>query len=109
RTTNGDRALLIIDLQSAAADDADLAHLPADERSMRRSAAERRENAVRRLHAADVFGRSLAAHQDDAALGIALAVSVGLAVLVDVLFSVVGEELDDAGGRPRPRVDALGN
>ena len=51
-------------LQCAAADDADLAHLPADQGRVRAGAAERGENAVGDLHAAEILGAGLAADQD---------------------------------------------
>ena len=53
---DGDGALVVIDVQLAGTDDADLAHLPADEGRVRARAAERRENALGGLHAAKVFG-----------------------------------------------------
>ena len=61
------------------------------------------------MHAADVLGRRLAANEDDAAFGIAFAVGIRLAVPGDPGFGIVGEELDDARGRARTGVDALGN
>jgi hypothetical protein len=95
---DGDGAFLVIDVQRIATHDAHLAHLPADEGGMRRCAAERGEDAVGRLHAAQVFGRRFAPHQDHA-----------LAVLVHVGLGIVGEELDLARGGPGAGVDPLGD
>src|SRR5262249_8802624 len=67
------------------------------------------EDAVGRLHAADVLGAGLTADEDDAAFRVAAAVGVGLAVLVHPGLGVVSEELDDAGRRARTGVDALGD
>ena len=61
--------LVVVDLQGAAADDADLAHLPADQGGVAGGAAEGGEDAVGRLHAADVLRAGFAADQDDAAFG----------------------------------------
>ena len=61
---DGDRAGVVVDVQVAAADDAGLAHLPADQRRVRAGAAEGGENALGDLHAAQVFGAGLAADQD---------------------------------------------
>ena len=52
---DGDRLLRVIDLQRRGAADADLAHLPGDERRVRRDAASRGENAFGRDHAAQIF------------------------------------------------------
>src|SRR5262249_55395979 len=78
-----DSAFVVVDVQGAAADDADLAHLPADERGMAGSAAEGRQNAIGRLHAADVFRAGFTTHQDDAAIR-------GALVLVDPRLGVLG-------------------
>lgn len=63
---------------------------------MTRRAAERRENPVGSLHAADVFRAGFPADEDHA-----------LAELVDVFLRIVGKELDLAGRRTRPGVDAF--
>ena len=56
--------LVIVDVQIAAADDAGLAHLPADQGRVRAGAAEGRQNALGDLHAAQVFGAGFAADED---------------------------------------------
>ena len=58
------RAGVVVDVQIAAADDAGLAHLPADQGRVRAGAAERGENALGDLHAAQIFGAGFAADQD---------------------------------------------
>src|SRR5207253_69231 len=60
---DGEGPFVVIDDERVATDDADLAHLPGDERRMRRSAAERGEDAVGRLHAAQVLWRGFAANE----------------------------------------------
>ena len=104
-----DRAFLAVDLQGSAANDADFAHLAADEGRVGGSAAESRDDAVGGLHAADVLGACFAADQNDTAPGIALAVRVGLSIPADPGLGVVGEEFDDSRRCPRARVDPLGN
>ena len=54
----------IIDAQRAGAGDAGLAHAARHHRGMRGHAAARGENALRRVHAVNVLGRGLDAHQD---------------------------------------------
>ncbi len=93
-----DRAGLVVDVQLAGADDANLAHLAAHQRGVRTDAAHGCENALRGLHAADVFGRGLLAHQDD--LG-------GRVGLLDGL-SLARVEADDARRSARPGGNALG-
>ena len=61
---DGDGAGVIVDVQLAAADDAGLAHLAADQGRVRAGAAEGGENALGDLHAAQVFGAGLAADED---------------------------------------------
>ena len=63
------RALVIIDVQRAGAADANLAHLPGDERRVRADAAARGEDAFRREHAANVLRRGLLADEQHLALG----------------------------------------
>ena len=60
-----------VDVEHAAADDADLAHLPGDQRRVAGHAALRGEDALGGVHAADVFGAREVAHQQHllAALG----------------------------------------
>src|SRR5207249_3661204 len=82
----GDGAGFVVDLQSITADDANLAHLPADESSVTGSTAEGGQDAVGGLHAADVFGAGFASDEDHA-----------LAVLLHPLLGLVREELDPAG------------
>ena len=63
------RALFVIDAQRAGAGDAGLAHAARDDRRMRGHAAAGRENALRRVHAVNVFGAGFDAHQNDLAAG----------------------------------------
>ncbi len=58
------RFFVVVDLEAAAADDADFAHLPADEGRVRAGAAEGGQDALGGLHAAEVFGARFAADQD---------------------------------------------
>ena len=60
-------AAVIVDVQFAAADDASLAHLPADQGRVRTGAAESGENALGDLHAAQILGAGFAADQDQLA------------------------------------------
>src|SRR5207245_11370293 len=92
----------VVDVESAAADDADLAHLPAHQGRMAGGAAESSQDAVGRLHAANIFRAGLPAAENDAGIG------VTFAVLVDPALGVLRMELDPPGGRPRTGVDALG-
>src|SRR5262249_58209543 len=96
-------------LQGAAADNADLAHLPADQGGVGGGAAEGRQDAVGRLHAADVLRAGFAADQDDAAFRVAVAVGVRFAVPGDMGLGVVGEELDEARGSTGTGVNPLGD
>ena len=57
--------VVVIDLQRAGAADADLAHLPRDERGVRGDAAFRGENAFGGDHAAQIFRRSFVADEQD--------------------------------------------
>src|SRR5262249_44165897 len=66
------------DVQLASADDTDLAHLPADQGGVRRHAADRGQNAERRLHAAQIFRRRLFAYQNERGGGIGLLERLGL-------------------------------
>src|SRR5262249_44128711 len=95
------RALSVVDVKCAAADDADLAHLAANESGVARRAAEGGENSVSRLHAADVLGAGFATTGDDVAVRAAL-------VLVDPLLRLIGVELDPPRRRTRAGVDSLG-
>ena len=61
---------MVVDVERAAADDADLAHLPADEGRVRAGAAEGGQNALGDLHAAEVFGAGFAADEDQLDLGV---------------------------------------
>ena len=88
------RARRIVDPQRARARDAGLAHAARDHRRMRGHAAARGEDALGRVHAMDVFGRGLDAHQDD------------LAALRFECFGLVGREHDLAGGCARRRRQA---
>ena len=83
----------------AAADDAGLAHLPADQGRVRAGAAEGRENALGDLHAAQVFRAGFAADEDqlDVRCPSATAASASAAWKHDL-----------AGGRAGTGVDALG-
>ena len=54
---------LVVDFHGGRAADADLAHLPGDERGVRRHAAARGENAFGGDHAAEILGRRLDAHE----------------------------------------------
>ena len=54
-----------VDVEGAAADDADLAHLPGHERGVAGHAALRREDALGGVHAADVVGAREVADQQD--------------------------------------------
>ena len=81
---DGDGLLRVIDLQRRRAADADLAHLPRDQRGVRRDAALRGENAFGRDHAAQIFrARFVADEQDLFALlrggGRAIGVQINLA------------------------------
>ena len=98
---DADRALGVVDVESAAADDADLAHLPADQGRMAGGAAERGQNALGGLHAAQILRARLPADEDDPAIGLAL-------VLIDKGLGVLGMELDPARRRSRAGVDPLG-
>jgi hypothetical protein len=57
-------ALRVVDEERAAADDADLAHLPADERRVARHAAAGGQDALGRGHAANVLRRRLVPDED---------------------------------------------
>ena len=65
------RARRHVDVERAAADDADLAHLAGDQRRVAGHAALGGEDALGGVHAADVLGAREVAHQQDllAALG----------------------------------------
>ena len=58
-----DRARLVVDFDRRRAADAHLAHLPRDERGVRRHAAARGEDAFGGDHAAQIFGRRLDADE----------------------------------------------
>ena len=58
-----DRPRLVVDFDRRGAAHADLAHLPGDERRVRRHAAARGEDAFGRDHAAQIFGRRLDADE----------------------------------------------
>ena len=90
---DGDGAGVVVDVQVAAADDAGLAHLAADQGRVRAGAAEGRENALGDLHAAQIFGARLAAHQDQ----------LHVVVLQPLGFGVRGVEADLAAWRRRGR------
>ncbi len=62
---DGHLARLVVDLHGGGAADADLPHLPRDERGVRGDAAARRQDALRRNHAAQVFGRGLQSNEQD--------------------------------------------
>ena len=83
------RALGRVDLDHAGAGDAGPAHAARHHGGMAGHAAARRQDALGRMHAVNVFGAGLVAHQDDgAAFG-------------GQLLGFVGGEGDLAGGRAR--------
>jgi hypothetical protein len=61
---HADRARLVVDLEVARSGDAHLAHLPGDESRVARHAAARGQDTGGGLHALDVLGRCLDAHED---------------------------------------------
>ena len=87
---------LVVDLEHVAADDAHLAHLPADQRRVARHAAAGGEDALGGGHAADVLRRGLVAHQDHAL------------ARAGQLLGVLGVEGDHAGCRAGAGVEAAG-
>src|SRR5262249_26330520 len=99
---DGHAALDVVNIEGTTANDANLAHLPADQSRVTGGATECRQDAVGRLHAADVFGAGLAANQDDATL------RRPLAVLVDPRLGILGVKLDAPRRGSRTGVDALG-
>ena len=96
------RRFVVVDVERATADNADLAHLPADECRVARRAAERREDALSRLHAADVLRAGFAAHKNHAAVGVALAVFIdpSLGLVGMGLTYVLGKMLHAEVNRP---------
>ena len=80
-------ALGHVDVELAAADDADLAHLPRDQGRVAGHAALGGEDALGRVHAADVFGAREVAHQQHLLAALGPGHRVG------------GAEDDAAGGR----------
>ncbi len=92
----------VVDIERLAADDAHLAHLPADQSGMARRSAERGQDAVSRLHATDILGAGLAANEDNSAI------RIPFAMLVDPLFGFIGVELNAPRGRAGTGVNALG-
>ncbi len=64
RLADGERSPFVVDVECRTAADAGLAHLPADESRVRRCPAERRQNALGDLHAAQVFRARLATDQN---------------------------------------------
>ena len=91
------RARLVVDFDRRRAADADLAHLPGDERRVRRHAAARGEDAFRRDHAAQILGRRLDADEQD------------LLALLGGRHGAIGVEVDLAGGRARAGRQAGGD
>ena len=79
----------MVDAQGADAADAGLAHAARDDRRVAGHAAARRQDAFGRMHAVDVLGARLDAHEDD------------LAALPLRFLSLVGGKDDLAGRRPR--------
>ena len=96
---DGDRSLVVVDVQGCTTNDAGLAHLPRHEGRVRGGATEGRENALGRLHAAKVFRAGFAADEDQ----------IGLRILLVHPFGVFGEEDDFARGSARTGGDALGD
>ena len=64
---DGEALVLIVDAQRAGAGDAGLAHAARHDGGVRGHAAARGENAFRPMHAGDVFGTRLDAHENDLA------------------------------------------
>ena len=83
-------ASLIIDLDPRRAADADLAHLPRDERGVRRNAAARSQNSFGGNHPAQIFRGSF----DPGKHHFLTATSAP--------YRFFGTQDDVAGGRPRP-------
>ena len=67
RAAGGHGLRAIVDAQRAGAGDAGLAHAARDHGGMRGHAAARGQDALGGVHAVDVLGRGLDAHQDDLA------------------------------------------
>ncbi len=90
RVAHGDqRAGAVVDAQRAGAGNAGLAHAARHDGGVAGHAAARGEDAFRRMHAVDVLGAGLDAHQDH--------------LLADFsrVLGILGGEHDLAGGRPR--------
>ena len=101
---DGDGLGGVIDLQRAGAADADLAHLPGDERRVRTDAAARGEDAFGGDHAAQIFGRGFDADEQDLlALGGGRDGAVGVEInLAGGGAGTGGQALGDAPWRPSP-------
>ena len=92
-----ERLVVVIDVERAGAANADFAHLAGDEGGMRADAAARGEDAFGRDHAAQVFGRSLDAHEEDHF------------TFVGGFDATFGIEVDFAGGRAGTGGEPFGN
>ena len=88
---------LVVDLQRAGAADADLAHLPGDERGVRGDAAFRGQDALGGDHAAQIFGRRFVADEQD------------FLALLGSRGGAVGVEIDLAGSRAGAGGEAAGD
>src|SRR5439155_8628021 len=95
------RARAVIDVESAAADNANLAHLPADQGRVAGGTAEGRQDAVGGLHAADVLRAGFAANEDDVTIGRAF-------MLAYPSLGVLSMELDPAGGCAGTGINSFG-
>ena len=93
----------VVDAQRARARDAGLAHAARDHRRVRGHAAARGQNALGRVHAVDVFGAGLDAHQDHPPALAALSASASSAVNTISPDAAPGE-----AGRPVAITLALG-
>ena len=95
---HGDGLLRVIDLQRRRAADADLAHLPGDERGVRRDAAFRGEDAFRGDHAAQIFRARFVAHEQNL-FALLLRCGGAIGVQIDPAGRGAGTSGETAGDR----------